>query len=184
MVSIRTIRIAVLLGTLALVGGADMSWQGARAAQGGPVPTAAEKAEKRESSLIRLWKDIGKDKNQISTIYGALTVVFLLLQVKILIRQTKIMNKQTLIIDLQSRLTHRPKVNVKMFRPHLESVDINQYNVEFMLVNMGQAPAYVREIGTRVSWGSGPWTYGAKKIHFDDISPPNCVLQSGGNLRR
>jgi hypothetical protein len=99
-------------------------------------------------------------------------------QMLITARQTDIIEKQHAVGRLQFLTTHRPRITVRAFKPHLEGVVVNKYPVEFIYLNEGGNDAFIKEIGTAVFSGTGPWTYGARKVRFD-IEGKDNILKGG-----
>lgn len=76
--------------------------------------------------------------------------------------------------------THRPKISVRAFRLHLEDVIADhKYAIEFVFLNEGVTRARVTRIKTRVFQSDNPWTYGARKVHFDDDNERSDILAAG-----
>jgi hypothetical protein len=76
--------------------------------------------------------------------------------------------------------THGPKITVRAFRLHLEGVTADyKYPIEFIYLNEGETAAHIRQIRSKLISGDNLWTYGARKIYFDDVTTPTVKLMRG-----
>jgi hypothetical protein len=97
---------------------------------------------------------------------------------------TWMLSKTTKLARNEFISTHRPKIRVRAFRLHSEDrtqmqTAEHKYLIEFIYFNEGNTGAYIKQIRTRLIAGENPWTYGDKRIHFDDVTPSADKLMTG-----
>lgn len=74
--------------------------------------------------------------------------------------------------------THRPRITTRALRPSLSRVINGRYPVIFDFANEGETPAHIREIGTAVFTGPGPWNRGGREVRFE-VEKIGAVVLSG-----
>jgi hypothetical protein len=96
----------------------------------------------------------------------------------ILERQAAVAEQQYVIDRLQFLATHRPRIMVKAFKAHLEDIEDGKCPVRFVYLNEGSSDALIKEIGSAVFCGPGPWNYRAREVRFD-VEIKNIILKGG-----
>jgi hypothetical protein len=96
----------------------------------------------------------------------------------ILERQVALAEQQYAIDRLRFLATHRPRITVKAFKAHSEGIKDGKCPVRFVYLNEGGSDALVKEIGSAVFCGPGPWNYRAREVHFD-LEIKDIVLKGG-----